>query len=152
MGFAWEGCAAFGGEGSRGFPLAHCIDLRAMLMCALAGSRAHASLHVREAFPKRYAWGKALRTGLRHIVSEIPCCRMRARGNRHREHINIPAQYNHPDASHIFRLVLDAGESTLGAFEVAVVGQLPFCPLSQLLALLGVSVTVDTLDHCAPDE
>ncbi len=45
-------------------------------MCTLVGSRAHDSLHVREAFPKRHAWGKASRTGLRHTVSGIPYCRM----------------------------------------------------------------------------
>ena len=136
-------------------PLAHCIDLRAMLKCALAGSRAPASLQVREAFPKRYAWGKTLRTGFRHTVSGIPCCRMAgawepAQGTHQR-----PTQANCRNASRIWRfcrLVLNTGESAFSTLEVAVIGEFSFCPLPQLFALLGVPVAVDTLYHRAPDE
>ena len=59
-GFRAEGVRRLDGEGSRGFPLAHCIGLRAMLKCALVDSRTPDCPHVQEAFLKRHAWEKPL--------------------------------------------------------------------------------------------
>ena len=58
--FRAGGVRRLGGAGSRGFPLAHCIDLRAMLKCALVDSRTPDCPHVQEAFLKRHAWEKPL--------------------------------------------------------------------------------------------
>ena len=126
-----------------------------MLKCALAGSRAHDSLHVREAFPKRNAWGKASRTGLRHTVSGIPYCRLSGAREPAQGTHRYPTPHNYRNTSRIWRfcsLVLNTGETAFSALEMPVVGEFSLCPLPQLFALLGVPVAVDALNHCTPDE